>query len=871
MLLPKPTLKILVLGLRNIALHSDKRDPTDFYQLDQRRWDFVALNNHLGDPAKFPPTEPYHRRLRFTDIGQYLKIQLPAVAMEHLFIQAGALELRDTPMKARFFSPSVESDEYLMLIVDTGGINLSEKYNGVLDNYLESGQEVCICLTKSPPLPKGNSKWRKHDKPAWPARFATAPSSFRAATPVGSLCVVVKQFGKKLPIPRDHVGTYAGYDNLLPSHQVFLKLEDTSKVSRREFNGMARLQHTPFDKSWFDDGDSEAGMDIVIQGQDEANESPTRETLRSILCGTSIHGYFEVSLLEGIDTRTLDCIMSNIHPDRRAGRAEFMARLPCGFGLVTGAPGCAKSCQLAVMITLCVAKGDSVLLIASRHEAVDSCLRKVVEIIKLTDMQPLVLRSYDASEDMKACRRVLWCDGADWKKTSFRVRSRWRPELSVAFWLSFYLGRELSPWTGRHLDARDTPPAIAALRQSIQQYNDTPKVIAITEMERLWRIIDTNLKRGVEFIYSMASVVATTPFGALTSTTKSFTQKAAVLAVDEAAAIDEAQVLQCVFRQSVILLAFDVRQLPAFSASKTSSLVPRVNTYEGQYCMSLAHRLLLLSWPVIMMDQQFRMLPGLFEPARQVFYRSSNIVDVPLLQQDTSVAVKVESWARPFGVTTPPDNKFWPVFLNIRGTKCRKQPFSKSSMNTGMWDSFFPVMWQYFLDDRSQYHVAWDRVCIITPYRAMTAYIQDFLQEQGIEIDVGYDENSAHEHRVSMEEAEQEQDPAGPMVRRHNPMAMDTATIDSYQGQEKDLVIAFTTVSASSGAKFVANPNRLCVGFTRMRQALIVVGDLATANPFGKNTTMTEDGQYLRVGEFNQLWGWFPRNGRVVERSSVPT
>lgn len=141
-------------------------------------------------------------------------------------------------------------------------------------------------------------------------------------------------------------------------------------------------------------------------------------------------------------------------------------------------------------------------------------------------------------------------------------------------------------------------------------------------MERLLRIVDADLKHAVEFIYSTACVVSTTPFGALNSITKAFTQKAAVLAVDEAAAIDEAQVLQCVFGQSVILLAFDVRQLPAFSASKTSSLVPCVNTYEGQYCMSLAHRLLLLWWPVIVMDQQFRMLPGLFEPARQVFYHS---------------------------------------------------------------------------------------------------------------------------------------------------------------------------------------------------------------------------------------------------------
>lgn len=95
------------------------------------------------------------------------------------------------------------------------------------------------------------------------------------------------------------------------------------------------------------------------------------------------------------------------------------------------------------------------------------------------------------------------------------------------------------------------------------------------------------------------------------------------------------------------------------------------------------------------MDQQLRLLTGLFEPACQVLYRSSNIIDMPLLQQDTSVAVKVESWAHPFGVSTPPQNRFWLIFLNIKNTKCRKQPFSKSSINTDTWDSFFSVLWQY--------------------------------------------------------------------------------------------------------------------------------------------------------------------------------
>lgn len=171
---------------------------------------------------------------------------------------------------------------------------------------------------------------------------------------------------------------------------------------------------------------------------------------------------------------------------------------------------------------------------------------------------------------------------------------------------------------------------------------------------------------------------------------------------------------------------------------------------------------------------------------------------MPLLHQDTSVADKVESWTRLFGVSAPPHIKSWPVSFNIPDTRCMKQPMSKSSTNICMWDILFPVTWQYFLDDKSQHHIAWDRVCIITPYRAMTAHIQDFLQEQGIEIDVDYDGNSALEHRGRARARF-----CGPDGPTTQPMAMDTATIDSYQGQEQDLVIVFTTVPASSGANLL--------------------------------------------------------------------
>lgn len=63
----KPTLKILVLGLRNIALFSNNPNWPDFYQLAERKWDFITLDYHLSDSVKLPKTDPYHRRLRFTN------------------------------------------------------------------------------------------------------------------------------------------------------------------------------------------------------------------------------------------------------------------------------------------------------------------------------------------------------------------------------------------------------------------------------------------------------------------------------------------------------------------------------------------------------------------------------------------------------------------------------------------------------------------------------------------------------------------------------------------------------------------------------------------------------------------------------------
>lgn len=51
-------------------------------------------------------------------------------------------------------------------------------------------------------------------------------------------------------------------------------------------------------------------------------------------------------------------------------------------------------------------------------------------------------------------------------------------------------------------------------------------------------------------------------------------------------------------------------------------------------------------------------------------------------------------------------------------------------------------------------------------------------------------------------------------------------TIDSYQGQEKDIIILCTT--RTTGIGFLANPQRLNVALTRAKRTLIVCGNFTS-------------------------------------------
>lgn len=127
--------------------------------------------------------------------------------MENLFIQQAALELRASPFAARFFTPSRAIRSKCMAVVDLGGGeegDLSDKYHGILDNYLECGQDVAVCFRPPPSNVRGSTEARKLDKPAWVGRFVTPPRQFQREMPSWITLRLALRHRRSSTTSRDH-------------------------------------------------------------------------------------------------------------------------------------------------------------------------------------------------------------------------------------------------------------------------------------------------------------------------------------------------------------------------------------------------------------------------------------------------------------------------------------------------------------------------------------------------------------------------------------------------------------------------------------------------------------------------------------------
>lgn len=154
--------------------------------------------------------------------------------------------------------------------------------------------------------------------------------------------------------------------------------------------------------------------------------------------------------------------------------------------------------------------------------------------------------------------------------------------------------------------------------------------------------------------------------------------------------------------------------------------------------MPLGVRLRLINWPVIVMDQQFRMLPGMMDPAKAGFYKEDVIVDVLNPLKNTNIAICLEGWAQAHGrgisVRCHQQSYIgrYSWTFGSGNTHCVRATNSQSSENRAMWDSFVPILVRQILPSVPSHEIA-----ILVPYRAMLDYVVADLRERGIDIQVG--------------------------------------------------------------------------------------------------------------------------------------
>ncbi|RLE63961.1 MAG: hypothetical protein DRJ38_06430 [Thermoprotei archaeon] len=90
--------------------------------------------------------------------------------------------------------------------------------------------------------------------------------------------------------------------------------------------------------------------------------------------------------------------------------------------------------------------------------------------------------------------------------------------------------------------------------------------------------------------------------------------------------------------------------------------------------------------------------------------------------------------------------------------------------------------------------------------------------------------------------------------RRIDDKELEIGTVDSFQGREKDVIIF--SVTATGNLKFVVNPNRLNVAFTRARKKLIVLGNIYSILSFGDSLLL----KFLEyVDARNGIYNWIQR------------
>ncbi|KAM0669770.1 hypothetical protein ACQRIU_000165 [Beauveria bassiana] len=545
-----------------------------------------------------------------------------------------------------------------------------------------------------------------------------------------------------------------------------------------------------------------------------------------------------VNFLEFGNQALARAIVQEALPEDRARWANYLQRRLLGFGIISAAPGTGKTTMMASAVLAMAARLGKVLCSGPTNVAISNFAERiykrscaVVERYKAnmgkeanTDKEApsyrrlTVVRGYKLEIELVAIKALLQDPSLGDAAVPDHMlldnsNSRWKLHLSPTYWLLMVLGspavRKLENDDSAGLWALHDLPVEAA----------TARLRALAQGKMSWAAFNDpafneagglDKKQFANYIGKLlqyVDVLCVTP--AASHNVREYAMwkhwHAKAIAIDEAGNMNCAD-LYDVWGNTMqpCFLGGDHMQLPPTVISSMDK-----GTAEGEYRNRFAKygkisallKFQAMGMPVYRLNRQLRMAKGMFDIPSAVIYP-----DVPLTysascnisRPEFQIGRDLERYLRRVfpGLAAPPtSDRLRPVFLHCPNSITEQDNMTGGSrMNSKQVTIALDAIAGFIRATR----VDPARISILSPYAANVAEIKQQLKGRN---------------------------KYGPILSS----MPSPSTVDSFQGQENDIIVLVMGTTVASGPGFTVDPARLNVAMTRPRSGLIIVGDINAA------------------------------------------
>lgn len=422
----------------------------------------------------------------------------------------------------------------------------------------------------------------------------------------------------------------------------------------------------------------------------------------------------------------------------------------------------------------------------------------------------LILRGFKTRTETEAFLALLerpQLGDAAVRVSAWKRNSRWHLELSATFYLLLMLG---CPGAGRKMTSEDSH----RLHTLKAQLDDMPGLDRVRELgagkiewdefERQGGITKNTIGELINKIVLAADASFCTP--SLLEREQSFksrSKNAKAIVVDEAGAMTRAD-LASVHGNTLLpfLCAGDDKQLPPIKLMiKEHDEHGNFNRHAEDGKISALTWLKIQGLPVFRLRVQLRMAIGMFDIVQKHIYAKDVTLKYgprcAINEPQHEPGRKLEALLQEqYGVTPARDNTLEGAFLNVQGSSCIVNGVTASKMNLGQVNAALSLL-RDLVQDKG---VNPSSIGIITPYSWNVQILEKKLKQEANACLTGI------------------QPPK---------------TVDSYQGQEADIMVFIMVGTKKSGPGFTTDEQRLTVALSRQRCGLLLVGDIEVMGNLG--------------------------------------